>query len=342
MGLEAGTYISDLVTTNPVGASDAKSQGDDHLRLIKATLKNTFPNITGAMTLTHTQLNEAARLSAANVFTANQTLGGGGSRILTLNATGTNAIEIGRVDGVASTPHIDMHSSTDGTNDYDVRMIASGGNTSDGQGTLNVICAALQVNGTPVVTSAPDAFPAGTRMVFQQTAAPSGWTKETVHNNKALRLVTGTASTGGTVAFDTAFASKSVAGTINNVTVTGTVQNHTLTIAQLPAHDHGASGLTFTGNALPNHDHNIKLYSNPNGGSFVQSSQTGTTKVGDELTDGASAGTPSGTIGGTTANTGSGSAHNHGLVMDSHGHTFTGTAINLDVQYVDFIIGVKN
>ena len=33
MALETGTYISDLVATNPV-ASDAKSQGDDHIRLI--------------------------------------------------------------------------------------------------------------------------------------------------------------------------------------------------------------------------------------------------------------------------------------------------------------------
>lgn len=44
MGLESGTYVDDLVTTNPVGASDPKSQGDDHLRLIKSVLKNTFPN----------------------------------------------------------------------------------------------------------------------------------------------------------------------------------------------------------------------------------------------------------------------------------------------------------
>jgi len=44
MGLETGTYISDLTITNPVGASDPKSQGDDHLRLIKKVIKNTFPN----------------------------------------------------------------------------------------------------------------------------------------------------------------------------------------------------------------------------------------------------------------------------------------------------------
>lgn len=42
MGLEAATLISQLVTTNPVGG-DAESQGDDHLRLIKAVLQGTFP-----------------------------------------------------------------------------------------------------------------------------------------------------------------------------------------------------------------------------------------------------------------------------------------------------------
>ncbi|MEF3075172.1 hypothetical protein V2P20_09055 [Methylobacter sp. Wu1] len=56
MALETGTYISDLVPANPPG-SDPKSQGDDHLRLIKSTIKATFPNITGAVTPTHTELN---------------------------------------------------------------------------------------------------------------------------------------------------------------------------------------------------------------------------------------------------------------------------------------------
>lgn len=56
MALESGTYISDLVVTNPA-ASDSRSQGDDHLRLIKATVKNTFPNVAGAVTATHTELN---------------------------------------------------------------------------------------------------------------------------------------------------------------------------------------------------------------------------------------------------------------------------------------------
>jgi hypothetical protein len=48
MGLESVTYINDLVTTNPVGATDPKSEGDDHIRNIKAALKNCFPGLAGA------------------------------------------------------------------------------------------------------------------------------------------------------------------------------------------------------------------------------------------------------------------------------------------------------
>lgn len=42
MGVEVATYIGDLVSTNP-GSGDLVSQGDDHLRLVKAVLQNTFP-----------------------------------------------------------------------------------------------------------------------------------------------------------------------------------------------------------------------------------------------------------------------------------------------------------
>lgn len=53
MGLESGTYVNDLVVTNPL-ATDPKSQGDDHLRLIKTTLKNTFPGFAGAVMVSGT------------------------------------------------------------------------------------------------------------------------------------------------------------------------------------------------------------------------------------------------------------------------------------------------
>jgi hypothetical protein len=84
--------------------------------------------------------------------------------------------------------------------------------------------------------AAPSAFAAGTAMVFKQTAAPTGWTKVLTNDNSALRVVTGTASTGGSVAFTTAFASQAVAGT--NAASGAT----TLTTAQMPAHTHDYVG----------------------------------------------------------------------------------------------------
>lgn len=47
MGLETATYVEDLVGTNPVGATDSKAQGDDHIRLIKTAVKATFPGLGG-------------------------------------------------------------------------------------------------------------------------------------------------------------------------------------------------------------------------------------------------------------------------------------------------------
>lgn len=47
MGLEAVTYIADLVITNPL-SGDFKSEGDDHLRNLKIALQNTLPGLAGA------------------------------------------------------------------------------------------------------------------------------------------------------------------------------------------------------------------------------------------------------------------------------------------------------
>lgn len=57
MGLEVATLIHELNPANPVGATDPKSQGDDHIRLLKTTIQNTFPNVDGAVLPTHTELN---------------------------------------------------------------------------------------------------------------------------------------------------------------------------------------------------------------------------------------------------------------------------------------------
>jgi microcystin-dependent protein len=67
MALESGTYIDDLVSSNPP-QSDSLTQAAGHLRLIKATLLATFPNVTGEVTATHTNLNDAAAGVARSGF----------------------------------------------------------------------------------------------------------------------------------------------------------------------------------------------------------------------------------------------------------------------------------
>lgn len=61
MPLESATYVSELVATNPAG-SDAAATSDDHHRLIKSVLQNTFPNANGAITPTPAQFNALASL----------------------------------------------------------------------------------------------------------------------------------------------------------------------------------------------------------------------------------------------------------------------------------------
>jgi microcystin-dependent protein len=150
-------------------------------------------------------------------------------------------------------------------------------------------------------TAATSEFTSGTVMLFAQTAAPTGWTKNTsTGNNTALRLVTGTASTGGSVAFTTAFASQTPSG---SVSVSGSAGNTTLTTPQIPSHTH-----TF----------NASLEGSGSSGGF-------------------NAAPP---LNRNTGATGGGGSHSHPLTISSA--TFSGSAINLAVSYVDVIRATKN
>lgn len=64
MSVESASYINQLDATRPT-SSDLKSEGDNHLRLLKVTIQNSFPNITGAVNPTHTQLNYVVGVTSA-------------------------------------------------------------------------------------------------------------------------------------------------------------------------------------------------------------------------------------------------------------------------------------
>ena len=141
-------------------------------------------------------------------------------------------------------------------------------------------------------------------MLFVQTSAPTGWTKSTTHDNKALRVVSGTASSGGSVAFTTAFASGLSAGAT------------TLSTSQIPAHNHGISD--------PGHQHVQTLPAATGGSGAAQGyNNTYRNQVNSYLSVNSS------TTGISINNAGGGGSHDH-------------TLPSFAVQYVDVIIATKD
>jgi hypothetical protein len=118
MGLETASFINGLVESNPT-SSDGANQGDNHLRLIKTVLKNTFPNITGAVTATQAQLNTAYLPLAGGTLTGGVTgttasFPGGVTATVTGNASSATVLQTARtINGVAFNGSANISFGTD-------------------------------------------------------------------------------------------------------------------------------------------------------------------------------------------------------------------------------------
>ena len=158
-------------------------------------------------------------------------------------------------------------------------------------------------------------FTSGTRMLFQQTTAPTGWTKVTSGvNNRALRLVSGSVGSGGSNTFT---------GVLNSTVTTGngSVASHTLTTSQIPSHYHLAfrsgnhgqlrNGTNMSANNYPG--------SGSGAGNLYESYNISRSNSVPNV--------------GRTSSVGSNSGHSHG---------FTNPNFNLNVNYTDVIIATKN
>lgn len=116
MALEVGTHIDDLDQTNPA-STDGIGQADDHIRLIKKTLLNTFPNITGPVLATQGELNftdgltsSTAELNTLDGYTGDvsdfnklASVTASVSELNTLDGITATTAEINKLDGVNAT-----------------------------------------------------------------------------------------------------------------------------------------------------------------------------------------------------------------------------------------------
>jgi hypothetical protein len=160
------------------------------------------------------------------------------------------------------------------------------------------------------LTTAPAAeFSSGTTLLFYQATAPTGYTKQTTHDNKAMRVVSGTGGgSGGTTNFTSVFASRAV---------------------PLPQHAHSGS----TGTVSSDHAHGFQnfYFAEVDGNSGLPNAYAGSNSGSDFdnvpwYTDW--------TTGGINAN------HTHSFTTNNEGTA--GAAMDFAVQYIDVIICSKN
>jgi hypothetical protein len=92
--------------------------------------------------------------------------------------------------------------------------------------------------------SGVDPFPSGTKQIFYQASAPTGWTQDTASSlsNTVMSVVTGTGGgTGGTTSYFSSFlatTNKSAPGQPVSGSVSGTVGGHTLSTPEIASHSH--------------------------------------------------------------------------------------------------------
>ena len=204
MALETGTYINSLNTSNPA-ATDALSQADEHLRLIKATVKATFPNVDAAVTATPTELNKSTAIVSDGTNA-------------TFN-TGITAAKIKTLIGLTDSSAITTSTDSEG----EVTPVLATGVTADEVRTLIGAATLLAVYPvgsiyTSIVSTSPGTHFGGTWVSFGQGRVLVG------HDDAADP--------------DTDFVAPSGDG---SSVLVGGAKTHTLSVGEIPSHTHGIS-----------------------------------------------------------------------------------------------------
>jgi hypothetical protein len=259
------TYTDSTAATANTNPIILDSRGEANVWLGGASYKFVLKDADGALIWTVDNIS-APTAAVSPVLSGNVTIDSNtSSPALTITQTGTGAAF--KVQDSA---------------DPDVTPFIVDSTGRVGIGTATPV-SALEIASPGVFTGAWAYMPAGTNMLFYQTAAPTGWTQYTGVTDRALRVVNGAgAGTGGTTAYSTYFNGSF------------TVGSTAISTAQMPSHTH-----TLTD---PGHTHAL-----PGGGT----SATGGAQPTGSGTIAAYPATTSSTTGITIANTGSGSGHDH-------------------------------
>lgn len=118
----------------------------------------------------------------------------------------------------------------------------------------------IEFNDSTTIDTRTWLFQSNTSWVFYQASAPTGWTKQ-AHNNKALRVVSGSGgSSGGSTTFEAVLRDAFLyQGTLTSTNESGL---HTLNSPQIPYHNHPVAGtIRFPNPAIYNPDGSFNSWS---------------------------------------------------------------------------------
>lgn len=253
-GLETGTYVNDLVSSNPPG-SDPRSQGADHLRLIKSVLQSTFPGMAGAADRIQTKSGNYTTVKNDN------------NSVILYTATANNTLTAAATVGNGYKIYVYAQAA-------DVTFVRSGADTINGNTTAIVKRGRMAMVFSDGVSAyhtfelaagEGGALPAGTIQAYAGTTAPAGWLPcdgTAVSRTTYAALFAAISTTWGVGNGSTTFnvpslARKTLVGSggsgtavlANSVGSTGGAETHAVTVAEMPSHAHPGSSASSSGSA---------------------------------------------------------------------------------------------
>ena len=212
MTVETGTYINSLNAQFPP-ETDALSEIDEHLKIIKSTIKNTFPNVDAAVTATPAELNTKTAIVSDGT-----------------NATFNTNITAAKIKTLVGISEPAITTATDSEGEV-TPALATGITAAE---VWNLVKAEALNSTYPIGSIYASVANTSPASAFGGTWAPYGAGKVLAghdYNDPA----------------DAEFVAASTDGSSEK---TGGSKTHTLTINEMPAHTHSFTAMQDTNNSV--------------------------------------------------------------------------------------------